>query len=515
MSTSPYASKSAFQSTRGPQLRSPTRQRSAVHVHPTLSSLANVDQSVSVHGHGHIASETSTNTIIPLSSVSWSTSSSPSHRRKFSTRGSLPPTKDITSNDQDVNNQRDSDLAVEDQPTQLAQLPVPAEKYKHRETPACVVLSLGNACNRLHDDEQQYEAEDDIESSTVTSLIATSPTAASASACLSPTTLASRSRCTAPNGTLSPTSQSSTPTSVTESTHTGSSSSRTAHHVWKTILWVSIAVIISILIGFVRERDTALEFMAAYLVEYSLSVDNLFVFLLIFRFFHVPSDAQETVLSYGIVGAMVLRGVMIVAGKSLVNRFEWVGLLFAALLIYSAGKLLFENDDDDEELDNNLVIRFARSLLPVTNRYMGDRFFVRGENARLIATPLMVVLVSIELSDIVFAVDSVPAVLGLSKDMFVIYTSNILAIVGLRSLFFVLSSSIGNLRFLKQALAIILGFIGIKMIAGCYGYDFSTTFALLFVVVTLVIGVLISLAFPGPGVPVTPDANSSSASNNV
>lgn len=497
-------------------MRSPTRRHSAAHVNPSLSSIANVDQSVSVHDHRHIPSGTSTNTIIPLSSVSWSTSS-PSHHRKCSIRGGSPPTKDITSNDQDVSDERDGDVAaaVNGQPTQLAIPPIQAEKYKQQETSACVVLSPGNACNRIHDEDQQYEAEDDNDSDTVTSLIAPSPTATSASASPSPSTVASRSRCTVANGDLSPTFQPSTPRSATESTHATSSSSGTAHHVWKTILWVSIAVVISILIGFVRERDTALEFMAAYLVEYSLSVDNLFVFLLIFRFFHVPNDAQETVLSYGIVGAMVLRGVMIVAGKSLVNRFEWVGLLFAALLIYSAGKLLFENDDDDDELDNNLVIRFAKSLFPVTNRYMGDRFFVRGENARLIATPLMVVLVSVELSDIVFAVDSVPAVLGLSEDMFVIYTSNILAIVGLRSLFFVLSSSIGNLRFLKQALAIILGFIGIKMIAGCYGYNFSTTFALLFVVITLVIGVLISLAFPGPGVPLTPDVNSSSASNNA
>lgn len=495
-------------------MRSPTRRHNAPHVNPTLSPLVNVNPSVSVHDHRHIPSETSTNTIIPLSSVSWSTSS-PSQHRKYPTRAGLLPTKDIASNDQDVNYEPDGDVAVNGQLTQLAIPPIPSEKCIQRETSSYVVLSPDNACDRYHDDDQQHEAEDDNDSDTVTSLIAPSPTAASASGCTSPSTLASRSRCTATNGNVPPTVQSSTPTSATESTHPTSSSSGTAHHVWKTILWVSIAVVISILIGFVRERDTALEFMAAYLVEYSLSVDNLFVFLLIFRFFHVPIDAQETVLSYGIVGAMVLRGVMIVAGKSLVNRFEWVGLIFAALLIYSAGKLLFENDDDDEELDNNLVIHFAKSLFPVTNRYMGDRFFIRGENARLIATPLMVVLVSIELSDIVFAVDSVPAVLGLSKDIFVIYTSNILAIVGLRSLFFVLSSSIGNLRFLKQALAIILGFIGIKMIAGCYGYDFSTTFALLFVVVTLVIGVVISLAFPGPGVPLTPDVNSSSGSNNV
>lgn len=298
-----------------------------------------------------------------------------------------------------------------------------------------------------------------------------------------------------------------------------SSPSATAHHALKTGMWITVALLISLFIGAVRGRETAMQFVTAYLVEYSLSVDNLFVFLLIFRYFRVPRDAQETVLSYGIVGAMVLRGLMIVAGKSLVNRFEWVGLLFAALLIYSAGKLLFENDDDDDaDLDNNRVVRFAKSIFPVADRYNGDRFFTRGgDNSRLLATPLMVVLVSIELSDVVFAVDSVPAVLGLSKDTFVIYTSNIMAVMGLRSLFFVLSSSIGNLRFLKQALAVILGFIGIKMIAGCFGHDFSTAVSLLFVVGSLVIGVLISLVFPSPAMPRSPipDVNSSSGANIV
>lgn len=295
-----------------------------------------------------------------------------------------------------------------------------------------------------------------------------------------------------------------------------SASSATAHHALKTVLWVTIAALISVFIGVARGRETAFQFITAYIVEYSLSVDNLFVFLLIFRYFRVPRDAQETVLSYGILGAMLLRGIMIICGKELVNRFEWLGLLFAALLIYSAGKLLFEDDDDDADLDDNRIVRFAKAIFPVSERYTGDRFFVR-ENSRMLVTPLMVVLVTVELSDVVFAVDSVPAVLGLSKDTFVIYTSNIMAIMGLRSLFFVLSSSIGNLRFLKQALAIILGFIGIKMIAGCFGRDFSTAFSLCFVVGALVIGVLCSLMFPGQAQPRSPssDGNGQGVANNV
>lgn len=267
------------------------------------------------------------------------------------------------------------------------------------------------------------------------------------------------------------------------------------HHATRTLIWISLAALVALTISIVKGKTYGIEFVTAYIVEYSLSVDNLFVFLLIFRFFNVPAAPQQTILTYGIIGAMLLRGVMIVCGKALVQRFEWVGLIFAALLIYSAGKLLFEDDDDETDLSENRIIRFTRSILPVSERYSGDRFFI-WENGRLMATPLMVVLVSIEFSDVVFAVDSVPAVLALSSDTFVIYMSNILAIMGLRSLFFVLATSIGNLRFLKQALAITLAFIGIKMIAGCFDKDFSTFFSLCFIALTLAGGVILSFMLP-------------------
>lgn len=267
------------------------------------------------------------------------------------------------------------------------------------------------------------------------------------------------------------------------------------HHATRTLIWIAVAALVAIAVSVVKGKAHAAEFVTAYIVEYSLSVDNLFVFLLIFRFFNVPAAPQQSILTYGIIGAMLLRGIMIVCGKALVQRFEWVGLIFAALLIYSAGKLLFEDDDDETDLSDNRIIRFARSIFPVSERYAGDRFFI-WENGRLMATPLMVVLVSIEFSDVVFAVDSVPAVLALSSDTFVIYMSNILAIMGLRSLFFVLATSIGNLRFLKQALAITLAFIGIKMIAGCFGKDFGTTFSLCFIALTLGGGVILSFMLP-------------------
>lgn len=261
--------------------------------------------------------------------------------------------------------------------------------------------------------------------------------------------------------------------------------------------WVSIALLVAVFFALTEGPQRALEFVTGYIVEYSLSVDNLFVFLLIFKYFRVPRDAQQSVLFWGILGAMVLRGVMIVAGKALVQRFEWLAVGFAALLIYSAGKLLLEDDDDEADLDDNRVIRFSKSILPVADRYVGERFFI-VENGHLMATPLMVVLVAIELSDVVFALDSVPAVLGISSDTFVIYVSNILAIMGLRSLFFVLATSIGNLRFLKQSLSIVLVFIGVKMIAGCLGYDFGVAFSLFVVALTLASGVGLSIALPSP-----------------
>ncbi|CAN8065657.1 unnamed protein product [Agarophyton chilense] len=265
-------------------------------------------------------------------------------------------------------------------------------------------------------------------------------------------------------------------------------------HVLQTLLWVLCAAAVAATVAFVRGWPRAFEFTTAYIVEYSLSVDNLFVFLLIFRYFKVPRDAQQAVLRYGILGAMMLRGVMIVAGKVLIDKFQWLALVFAALLIYSAVKLLLE-DDDESDLEDNRIIAFSRNILPVAEYYAGDNFFVH-DGTRLMATPLMVVLLAIELSDVVFALDSVPAVLGISSDTFVVYTSNILAIMGLRSLFFVLSNTIGTLRFLKQSLSVVLAFIGVKMGASCFGYDFGVSVSLSVVLVTLAVGIVLSLLLP-------------------
>eukprot|EP00172_Hildenbrandia_rubra_P000894 Plantae.Rhodophyta-Hildenbrandia_rubra.ctg15059.p1 GENE.Plantae.Rhodophyta-Hildenbrandia_rubra.ctg15059~~Plantae.Rhodophyta-Hildenbrandia_rubra.ctg15059.p1 ORF type:complete len:201 (-),score=47.10 Plantae.Rhodophyta-Hildenbrandia_rubra.ctg15059:633-1235(-) len=193
---------------------------------------------------------------------------------------------------------------------------------------------------------------------------------------------------------------------------------------------------------------------------------------------------------------MVLRGIMIVLGEALTQKFKAVTVGFALLLIYSAGKLLLEGDDDEEEdLEQNYVVKFARSLLPFTDKYDGDKFFTNVDGRRL-ATPLMLVLLSVELSDVIFALDSVPAVLGISYNIFVIYLSNILAIMGLRNLFFLIEDTIGDLRFLRPALAVVLGFIGSKMIAGTAGFELGIVPSLAVVGSALGGGVGLSMAFP-------------------
>lgn len=269
-------------------------------------------------------------------------------------------------------------------------------------------------------------------------------------------------------------------------------------HIIATLGWVGVAAACTPIVGYTRGWNEALEFVTAYVVEYSLSVDNLFVFLLIFGYFNVPDASQKRVLTWGILGAMVMRGGMILAGAELTRRFEVVTLVFAGLLLFSAYKLLVDGEGDEEEdLSNNGIVKFARSLVDVTDEFDGDRFFTIRNGVR-VATPLFLVLVCVELSDIVFALDSVPAVLGISDDIVVIYLSNILAIQGLRNLFFILSESIGELRFLSKSLAIVLGFVGMKMVSGVVGYNVPILPSLGVIVGTLGAGIGLSLAFPEP-----------------
>jgi tellurite resistance protein TerC len=208
--------------------------------------------------------------------------------------------------------------------------------------------------------------------------------------------------------------------------------------------------------------EKAVEFITGYLIEKSLSVDNLFVFLVIFRYFGVPAHLQHRVLVWGIVGALMLRAVLILAGAALLHAFDWMTYVFGAFLIYTGYKL-FRSAEDDIDPARNPLLRLARRLLPVVDNYESPRFWVRRAG-RWYATPLPLVLLVVESTDVVFAIDSIPAIFGVTRDPFIVYTSNVFAILGLRALYFLLAGILGRFRYLKVGLAAVLVFVGLKML---------------------------------------------------
>jgi tellurite resistance protein TerC len=261
----------------------------------------------------------------------------------------------------------------------------------------------------------------------------------------------------------------------------------------------------------ITSRTSAMEFFAAYLVEYSLSVDNLFVFLLLFSAFKVSKDDQHRVLFWGIFGAVVLRAIFIFA--ALLQRFHFLIYLFGAFLVFTGIKLMIPGgDDEDADVSDNLVVKWSKKFLKVSDKYDGSKFFT-VQNGVKMATPLFLVLVTVELSDIVFALDSIPAVFGISLDPFIVYTSNIFAIMGLRALFFLLAGALWGLRFLKPALGIVLAFVGAKMLlplahdaAAKLGVSLdplpvhvSTQASLAVIGSMLGAGIVFSMLFPGKG----------------
>jgi tellurite resistance protein TerC len=257
--------------------------------------------------------------------------------------------------------------------------------------------------------------------------------------------------------------------------------------------WIGLSLLFNLGIYFWRGSDTALEFLTAYLIEKSLSVDNLFVFLLIFTYFAVPALYQHKVLFWGIVGAVVMRMAFILAGVAIVERFHWVLYILGAFLVVAAIRLALRKD---EKIDpgRNPVLRLFRRFVPVTEGYEGDRFFVRRAGL-LMATPLIVVVLVVETTDIVFAVDSVPAVLGITLDRFIAYSSNVCAILGLRALYFALAGVMGMFRYLTYGLATVLFFIGVKMLIVDV-YEMPVGIALGVVGAVLLISIVSSLLIP-------------------
>lgn len=267
-----------------------------------------------------------------------------------------------------------------------------------------------------------------------------------------------------------------------------------------TALWVAIAVAFGIFILVTLGSDKAVEFYTGYIVEESMSIDNLFVFILIFSFFKIPDDYQHKALYYGIFGALIFRAIFIFAGAELMERFEFVMYIFGVILLIAAIKTIFKKDDDEGE--NKVAVAMSK-IFKTSPELDGDKFFTRIDG-KLIMTPLFLCVIVIELSDIIFALDSVPAVLAITTDRFIVYTSNIFAIMGLRSLYFTIKESMKSLKFLNYGLGIILAFVAFKLLAAKFVH-IPVFASLLIIVGVLAVTVVLSLVFKDKD-PETPES---------
>lgn len=272
--------------------------------------------------------------------------------------------------------------------------------------------------------------------------------------------------------------------------------------VWSAI-WVAISLVFAVVLALTLGGGASVDFTTAWLLEKSLSVDNLFVFALIFGYFQVPREYQHRVLFFGVIGALVFRGIFLALGVTIVSRFSAVLFVFGAILVYSAYKLV---KDDDETVDpgRSIAVRLLRKLVPIGEEYHGARFFIRQAGKR-VGTPLLAVVVAIEAADLVFAVDSVPAVLAVSDDAFIVYSSNAFAILGLRALYFLLSGLLDRFHHLGRALAFILAFIGLKLFLQAGHKVISTSIpeipslaSLAVIVMALGAAIMLSIARPSP-----------------
>ncbi|XVE61780.1 hypothetical protein DITRI_Ditri06bG0066900 [Diplodiscus trichospermus] len=257
-------------------------------------------------------------------------------------------------------------------------------------------------------------------------------------------------------------------------------------------LWVCAAVAFGVGLGLKEGVGKASEYFAGYILEQSLSVDNLFVFVLIFKYFKVPHMYQNRVLSYGIAGAVIFRLSLILLGTATLQRFEAINLLLAAILLFSSFKL-FTNEEDNTDLSDNFIVKTCQRFIPVRSNYDGNRFITKQDGIWK-ATPLLLTVAVVELSDIAFAVDSIPAVFGVTRDPFIVFSSNIFAILGLRSLYTLIAKGMADLEYLQPSIGVVLGFIGCKMILDFFGFHITTEASLGFVATTLSAGVLLSLA---------------------
>jgi tellurite resistance protein TerC len=259
---------------------------------------------------------------------------------------------------------------------------------------------------------------------------------------------------------------------------------------WTTV-WVMLAMVFNAGIWHFSGSEKALEFFTGYVIEKSLSVDNVFVIALLFSYFAVPREYQHKVLFWGILGALVMRATMIGVGAVLITKFGWIIYLFGAFLVITGLKMIFKKEEEIHP-EANPVVRWFKRMYPVTKEYRGDSFFVKEQGIRM-ATPLFVVLICVEVTDLIFAVDSIPAIFAVTKDPFIVYTSNVFAILGLRSLYFALEGMMHKFHYLKIGLGVILVFVGIKMLLVHTAYKIDTLFSLVVVAGILVASVVASL----------------------
>ncbi len=271
-----------------------------------------------------------------------------------------------------------------------------------------------------------------------------------------------------------------------------------------TAVWVSLALIFNAGLWHYRGSTVALEFFTGYVIEKSLSVDNIFVFVMLFTYFRVPAQYQHKVLFWGILSALVMRAMMIAVGTVLIAKFAWILYIFGAFLILTGLKMIFKKEEEIHP-ENNPVVRWFKRFIPVTPDYRGDRFWVR-ENGVLFATPLFVVLILVEITDVIFAVDSIPAIFAVTKDPFIVYTSNVFAILGLRSLYFALSGVMDKFHYLKIGLGVVLTFVGVKMLLGHTPYKLDTLLALCVIISILATSVIASLIYPKHKLPTLPES---------
>jgi tellurite resistance protein TerC len=258
---------------------------------------------------------------------------------------------------------------------------------------------------------------------------------------------------------------------------------------WSAV-WIALSLIFGAIVYTVRGAESGLQFFSGYLIEKALSVDNIFVFVMLFAYFKVPNEYQHRVLFWGILGALLMRAVMILVGAALIERFEWIMYIFGAFLVFTGIRMATHKDTENDP-SKNVVVRLARRFLPMTDQYHGQAFVIR-QAGRLLATPLLLVLLVVETTDLLFATDSIPAVFAVSTDVFIVYTSNVFAILGLRALYFLVAGLMKRLRHLQYGLSAILVFVGAKMLLRDI-YHISTVLSLSVIIGVLAIVVVTSL----------------------